>query len=148
MQVQAASLGKPLHPDKLMEQASSRKLKSVRDTSRGALIPNLMGLNIAASESVAQPAEAVQQVALAADTIGNTIRKLQPDTSAQAAVPELPRDGGVRGRHGTGVRVGGRGGMQPGDGSYDGQDGRYHHEGPPVRCTLETGPGGQCGFPN
>ena len=63
-----------------MEQASLRKLQSFSDTPRSALIPNLMGLNIAASELVAQPAKAVQQVALASDTIGNTIRKLQPDT--------------------------------------------------------------------
>ena len=80
MQAQAASLGNPLHPDKHMELASSRKLWSFSDTPRSALIPNLMGLNIAASELVAQPAEAVQQFALASDTIGNTIRKLQPDT--------------------------------------------------------------------
>ena len=108
----------------------------------------MMGFNIAVPESGVQPAEVLQRVAQAADTIGNTIRKLQPDTSAQVAVPELPRGEGVRGRHRRGVRVGGRGGMQPGNGSYDGQDGRYHHDGPPVRCTLETGPGGRCGFPN
>ena len=77
MKAQAASLGKPTQPDKLMEsvllmheQPSSKKQQSVSDTPRIALIPNLMGPNIVAPEPVVQPAEAVQQAALASETIG------------------------------------------------------------------------------
>ena len=51
-----------------------------------------MGIKIVAPESAAQLTEAVQQVAHAADSIVNSIRLLQPDTTPELLLQRLPKE--------------------------------------------------------